>query len=115
MDYQISLFDVETKTSPERWLVGRAHVNWTTSKQKIIQGIEDELDIKTFAKIVRREYCPYGFNGAYGCSGDYTGYTMTTKHIEIELADKTKRIISWEDFAREIYFAYLEGEYEEDR
>lgn len=113
MDYQISLFDVVTETTPERWLVGRASVNWTTSKQKIIQAVEDELSIKAFAKIVRHEYCPYGYCGAYGCSGAYIGYTMTAKHIEIELADKTKRIISWEDFAREIYFAYFEGEYEE--
>lgn len=115
MDYQLSLFDAVTKVTPARWLVGRASVLWTTSKQKIIQGIEDELDIKTFAKIVRGEYCPYGYSGAFGCSGDYTGYSMTSKQIEIELKDRTTRIISWEDFAREIYFAYLEGEYEEDR
>lgn len=112
MDYQISLFEPET--TPARWLAGRASVQWTTSKKKIIQAVEDELDIKAFTRIVRHEYCPYGYSGAFGCSGDYTGYQMTPKHIEIELADKTKRIISWEDFAREIYFAYLEGEYSGD-
>lgn len=112
MEYQLRLF--ERETTPERWLVGRASVYWTTSRQKIIQGIEGELDIKTFAKIVRNEYCPYGFNGASGCSGDYIGYSMTSKQIEIELKDRTTRIISWEDFAREIYFAYLEGEYSGD-
>ena len=120
MTGQIDIFQIlyPERISPIRQAAKRATPYWTTSAEKIARAVNEDLDIKTLANIVKHEYCPYGYASAYGIGeGPNTifEYKLKTNLIEVGWRDATgnERInmYSWEDFAREIGDLVLSGEY----
>ena len=75
---------------------------WTDSRQTIIDAYYSGKD---FAKVVKHEYCPYGYSGHYG--GDFgkkgvfvlTGWTMNNGRITFEYIPFKKESITWAKFA----------------
>ena len=121
MDGQISLFDF---LNPERFdplkaLVKRGSVYWTHSRQLIIDSVDK--DINEFTRIVKHEYCPYGYAGAYihnRTPNKIDEFTFRDDRIDIEWTDEggiyRKGKFTYKAFARAVKEAIIAGTYKED-
>lgn len=98
-------------------LLVRCSPYWVNSKEKIIKACNDELDISDLAKIVREQYCPYGFSGGlrHAEANELEEFLLKPGSIMLWYLDKLGKRqgikYKWSDFARYIYFMVLKGEY----
>lgn len=103
---QLSLFE---EKSPARFVAEIAHPYWTTSAERIIEAVRSG---KNAQKVIKEEYCPYGYAGHYGFHEEYDGYTMKPGKIWIIKDGKFEAFsITWADFANEIIDMVKNGEY----
>ena len=122
MNGQMTIFDLlcPERIKPVEEVARIASPYWTTSRQKLIDLCNTDPGIKTFAKAVRHEYCPYGAFGQYcdnGRPNELVGYDMRSNLIKIAYRDgsskRVESVCSWEDFARELSMMIWAGEYKE--
>lgn len=110
---QLSLFEEKT---PARFVAEIARGYWTTSMGLIIKAVNDGCTIDELTKIVKEEYCPYGYAGHYGFGDEYNGYDLTPGKIWIHTKKQMREFsISWRDLAEEIADMVETGEYKEDK
>lgn len=112
MDGQMTLFDwlYPDQLNPIREVAKIANPYWKESRQKLIELDKTDPDINTFAREVRKEYCPYGASGQFGLNhhkaNELLGYDMRSNKIMVYFYNherqKQTREYSWCDFAREI-------------
>lgn len=121
MEGQISLFDIlePNRFDPMKALVSMASPYWTTSRQTIIEEVNNGAGTDAMAEVVKKEYCPYGYSGSY--RHDYIPntideWTFKTNKIHVEWTDaagqQQKQDFSYKDFARVVVEAILAGTYE---
>ena len=115
MPGQLSLFHKEPEISAARYVAFNSSPYWTTSWDAI-KAVQDE-DIKTITRVVKNEFCPYGYAGHYGSEGRYVGYDMKPRRIRVYLAPASdddysggEEKVTWEDFAREVIDLIWSGE-----
>lgn len=118
MDEQLTIYDFicPKQFDPLMALVKRASVYWTSSRQKIIDSLD--ADINAFTAIVKDQYCPYGYAGGYihdGIPNKIDEFTFRDDRIDIEWTDESgiyrKGKFTYKAFAKAVKNTILRGDY----
>lgn len=100
MNEQLTMF---ATFDPLKELVGNCSPYWKRSYDRIKEA---QRDSKRLPEVVRHEFCPYGFSGAYGRAvnevNEVNGYDMRANKITVYYYDgfgtKCEKDYSWRQF-----------------